>query len=86
MYDIADNGLNWLVKDKINTEKVKGIVLGNGKQVCIDKFANDTNDLVENDERSIFQFLECVHIYCKASRLVINHSKTSIKTLIQEPS
>ena len=55
------------MKDKINTKKVKGIVLGNGEQICIKMFANDTKSLVEIDEKIIVHFLECLHIYCKAS-------------------
>ena len=54
LYAVAVDGLNWLVQDRINKSRMKGVTLGNGEQVCIEMFVvDDTNALVENDDMSI---------------------------------
>lgn len=85
LYAVAVDGLNWLVQDSISSGRVKGVTLGNGEQVCIEMFTDDTNALLENEATSIAHFWECLHIYCKASGSVINHNKTAIRTFIQSP-
>ena len=75
LYAFAIDGLNWVVL----------VILGNGEQVCIEMFADDTSIVVENDDRSIAQFWECIQIYCQASRSLINHSKTGMRVNIRKP-
>ena len=63
---------------------MKGILLPNKEQMCIQMFVDDTNAIVANEEQSLQCFLECLTIYYKASRPKINHTKTEIKSLIEE--
>ena len=56
LYAVAADGLNWLVQDRIQAGCLNGVILGNGSQVCIEMFADDTNAVVKNDERSITCF------------------------------
>ena len=58
-------------------------MLGNGSQVCIEMFADDTSVVVENEEGSISYFWECLQIYCTAFGSAINHSKNGFNTYIQ---
>ena len=60
-------------------------MLGNGSQVCIEMFVDDTNAVVENEEGSVSYFWECLQLYCIASGSTINHSKIGFKTKIQRP-
>ena len=77
--------INWLVQDRIQDGHLNDVLLGNGSQVCIKMFADDTNAVVENEERSITCFWECLQIYCTAFGSAINHSKTGFTTYIQKP-
>ena len=54
--------LNWLVQDRIQDGRLNGVMLGNGSHVCLEMFADDTNAVVENEERSITCFWECLQI------------------------
>ncbi|MCO5576231.1 hypothetical protein L7F22_030040 [Adiantum nelumboides] len=85
LYAVAADGLNWLVHDRINSGKMQGIVIDNGDQICIEMFVDDTNAIMQNDVDCIANFWECLHIYCTASGLVINHTKIGFRTSIQNP-
>ena len=85
LYVVATDRLNWLIQDRIQDGCLNDVMLGNGSQVCIELFADDTNSMVVNEARSITYFWECLQIYCTASGLAINHSKIVFKTCIQRP-
>ena len=76
------DGLDWLVQDRIDKGRLKGATFGNREQVCNEMFANDTNALVEYDDKSIEQFWECLQIYYQASRFVINHYNIAMRESI----
>ena len=78
LYAIASDGLTWLVRDKMDKGKIKGIRIDAKEQVCMEFFADDTNALVANEEESLKEFWECLNIFCKASGSSINHRKTEI--------
>ena len=56
LYAITADELNWLVQDRIQDGHLNGVMFGNGSQVCIEMFADDTNAVVEKHERSISYF------------------------------
>ena len=64
---------------------MKGVNLARGDFIGLDMFVDDSNALMANDPDSISCFQECVNIYCKASCSVINHKKTGIKCMIEDP-
>ena len=49
LYAVATDGLNWLEHERIYTGKMKGFLLGNGEQICIKMFVDNTNEIVENN-------------------------------------
>ena len=85
LYAIAADGLNWLIKDKINKGEIQGITLPNGGQMCTQMFADDTNILINNEEDNIKTLWSCLQCYCEASGSRINHNKTGIKSLVETP-
>ena len=78
LYAIASDGLTWLVQDKMDQGKIKGIKIDENEQVYLELFASDTNALIANEEESIKEFWECLNIFCRASGSSINHWKTGI--------
>ena len=76
LYSIASDGLTWLVQDKMDKGKIKGIKIDVKEQVCFELFADDTNALAANEEESLKEFWDCLNIFCKASSSSINHRKT----------
>ena len=70
LYAVAPDGLNWLMQDRTNIGRMKSVTLGNGEQVCIEIFEDDSNALVDNEEISIAHFWECLYIFCKASGII----------------
>ena len=74
---IAADALGWLVQDKLDKGLIKGIpVDGFNSDLCLEQFANDTNALLLNDDKSVIEFWDCLNVFCLASGSVINHSKT----------
>ncbi|KAI5064482.1 hypothetical protein GOP47_0021152 [Adiantum capillus-veneris] len=49
------------------------------KELCLQQFADDTNRLLSNDDRSIESFWQCLATFCLASGSQINHGKTGYK-------
>ena len=78
LYAIASDGLTWLVRDKMDKGKIKGIKIDIKEQVCLKLFADDTNALAANEEESLKEFWDCLNTFCKASGSSINHRKTGI--------
>ena len=52
IYAIASNGLSWLSCDQLKKGIMKGINIGNNSQLCLELFADNTNVLIENKEKS----------------------------------
>lgn len=65
---------------------LSGIKLGNGEQICSEMFADDSNALVANDDLSLRSFWQCLETYCPASGSKINHNKTGIRAMIEDPT
>lgn len=85
LYAIAADGLNWIIKDRINKGEISGIQIPNGEQMCIQMFVDDTNAIIDNAEESTKALWECLQIYCEAPGSSINHTKIGIRTLISLP-
>ncbi|MCO5563516.1 hypothetical protein L7F22_017160 [Adiantum nelumboides] len=80
LFAISVDGLNCLVKARMSEGKIKGIQLPNSKgQQCLSQFADDTNGLIANEEESLWEFWQCLQLFCVASGSKINHSKTGVK-------
>ena len=56
LYVVIVDGLNLLVQERIKKGKLQGVMPGNGIQVYIKMFNDDTNALVDSEEMSIGYF------------------------------
>ena len=55
-FAIALDGLSWLVHENMDKGIMKGINIGNNYQICLELFADDTNALIANREKSLEAF------------------------------
>lgn len=83
LYAIAADGLSFLVERRISQGLIKRVSLHSSSQMCFQLFANDTSELVHNNETSLKAFWEYLNDFCFASSSKINQSKTGFKTALK---
>ena len=56
LLEIAFDGLSWLVHDSLQRGLIKGINTGYNSQTCLEIFVDDTNALIENEDKILVKY------------------------------